>query len=125
MFRFITKDVWIANQVKQFKMVEHPGAAATLVVNDGKVLLVEQYRPAANRDMLELPAGTIDGNETPLECAKRELEEETGYRADQWEAMGHLYPTPGYTNEAFYLFLANDLIKGEQRLDEGEDIKVR
>ncbi|NLJ74485.1 MAG: NUDIX hydrolase [Firmicutes bacterium] len=125
MFRFITKDVWIGSQVRQFKMVEHPGAAATLVIDDGKVLLVEQYRPAANRDMLELPAGTIDGSETPLECAKRELEEETGYQAAHWEPMGHLYPTPGYTNEVLYLFLADDLTMGEQRLDEGEDIKVR
>lgn len=125
MFRFITKDVWIGSQVRQFKMVEHPGAAATLVIDDGKVLLVEQYRPAANRDMLELPAGTIDGSETPLECAKRELEEETGYHAEHWEPMGHLYPTPGYTNEVLYLFLADDLTMGEQRLDEGEDIKVR
>jgi ADP-ribose pyrophosphatase len=125
MFRFITKDVWVGSRVRQFKMVDHPGAAATLVVKDGLVLLVEQYRPAAGRNMLELPAGTIDLTEEPLACAQRELQEETGYSAENWEALGHLYPTPGYTNEVLYLFLASGLTKGEQHLDEGEDIHVR
>ncbi len=125
MFNFITKDVWVGNKVRQFKMVDHPGAAATLVVEDGQVLLVEQYRPAAGRLMLELPAGTIDRGEPPIECAQRELQEETGYSAQHWETLGHLYPTPGYTNEILYLYLASGITKGEQRLDDGEDIKVR
>lgn len=125
MFRFITKDVWIGSRVVQFKMVDHPGAAATLVVKDGLVLLVEQYRPAAARNMLELPAGTVDRTESPLECAQREFQEETGYTAENWEPLGHLYPTPGYTNEVLYLYLASGLSKGEQQLDEGEDIRVR
>lgn len=124
-FRFTTKDVWVGNRVMQFKMVDHPGAAATLVVKDGLVLLVEQYRPAAGRHMLEIPAGTIDRTEPPMECARRELQEETGYSAEHWETLGHLYPTPGYTNEVLHLFLASGLSKGEQHLDEGEDIKVR
>lgn len=125
MFRFITKEVWVGSRVVQFKMVDHPGAAATLVVKDGLVLLVEQYRPAAGRNMLELPAGTIDRAEGPEECARREFQEETGYFAENWESLGHIYPTPGYTNEVLYLFLASGLTKGEQQLDEGEDIKVR
>lgn len=125
MFRFMTKDVWVGNRVMQFKMVDHPGAAATLVVKDGLVLLVEQYRPAAGRNMLELPAGTMDRTEEALGCAQRELQEETGYTAENWEPLGHIYPTPGYTNEVLYLFLASGLTKGEQQLDEGEDIKVR
>lgn len=125
MFRFITKDVWVGSRVRQFKMVDHPGAAAVLVVQDGKVLLVEQYRPAAGRQMLELPAGTIDRSESPLDCARRELEEETGYSAENWEVLGHIYPTPGYTNEVLHLFCASGLTKGEQRLEEGEDIDVR
>lgn len=125
MFRFITKDVWVGSRVRQFKMVDHPGAAAVLAVQDGKVLLVEQYRPAAGRQMLELPAGTIDRSESPLDCARRELEEETGYSAENWEVLGHIYPTPGYTNEVLHLFCASGLTKGEQRLEEGEDIDVR
>ncbi|HHT90318.1 MAG: NUDIX hydrolase [Bacillota bacterium] len=125
MFKFVTKDTWVGNRVRQFKMVDHPGAAATLVVQDGRVLLVEQYRPAAGRHMLELPAGTIDRSEPPIDCAQRELQEETGYTAEHWEPLGHLYPTPGYTNEILYLFLASGLEKGEQHLDEGEDIRVR
>lgn len=126
MFRFVTKEVWVAGRVMQFKMVDHPGAAAALVVKDGRVLMVEQYRPAAGRNMLELPAGTIDLNESPLHCAQRELKEETGYTAEEWEEMGHIYPTPGYTNEILHLFFASGLSKGEQDLpaDEG-DIRVR
>lgn len=124
-FRFTTRDVWVGNRVMQFKMVDHPGAAATLVVDDGQVLLVEQYRPAAGRLMLELPAGTIDRGEPPLECAQRELQEETGYSAEHWETLGHLYPTPGYTSEILHLFSASKITKGEQNLDDGEDIKVR
>ena len=80
MFKFVTKDTWVGNRVRQFKMVDHPGAAATLVVQDGRVLLVEQYRPAAGRHMLELPAGTIDRSEPPIDCAQRELQEETATR---------------------------------------------
>lgn len=126
MFRFITKDVWVGSRVRQFKMVDHPGAAAILVVKDGLVLFVEQYRPAAGRNMLEIPAGTIQRNESPLDCARRELREETGYSADNWETLGHLYPTPGYTNEVLHIFFASGLTKGEQRLEAGEeDIKVR
>lgn len=125
MFRFTTKDVWVGNRVMQFKMVDHPGAAATLVVDEGQVLLVEQYRPAAGRLMLELPAGTIDRGEPPLECAQREFQEETGYSAEHWESHGHVYPTPGYTNEILHLFTASKITKGEQNLDDGEDIKVR
>lgn len=125
MFRFITKDFWVGSRVMQFKMVDHPGAAAALVVKDGLVLLVEQYRPAAGRQMLEIPAGTIDRDESPLECAQRELQEETGYKAENWEPLGHLYPTPGYTNEVLHIFSASSLTKGEQHLDESEDINVR
>lgn len=126
MFRFITKDVWVGSRVRQFKMVDHPGAAAILVVKDGLVLFVEQYRPAAGRNMLEIPAGTIQRSESPLDCARRELREETGYSTDNWETLGHLYPTPGYTNEVLHIFFASGLTKGEQRLEAGEeDIKVR
>lgn len=125
MFRFTTKDVWIASRVKQFKIVEHPGAAATLVVDGDRVLLVEQYRPAAERYMFELPAGTKDLDEDPLTCAQRELAEETGYTAAKWESLGYVYPTPGYTTEVLHLFLAEEISAGEQRLDDGEDILVR
>jgi ADP-ribose pyrophosphatase len=125
LFRFITKDVWIGSRVRQFKMVDHPGAAATLVVQDGMVLFVEQYRPAAARNMLEIPAGTIDRGESPLECAQREFQEETGYSAEHWESLGHIFPTPGYTNEVLHLFFASNLTKGEQQLEAGEDINVR
>lgn len=125
MFRFTTKDVYVNKQVKQFKIVEHPGASAVLVVDDGKVLMVEQYRPAANRFMLELPAGNRKLEESPLECAQRELEEETGYKAENWELIGVIYPTPGYTSEVLNLFLAKGLITGEQRLDEGEELEVK
>lgn len=125
MFRFTTQDVWVANQVKQFKIVEHPGAAAILAIEDNQVLLVEQYRPAARRKMLELPGGTMEAEEAPLDCAKRELKEETGYQADSWEKLGHLYPTPGYTTEVLHLFLAEKLLAGDPELPEDEDVSTR
>ncbi|NLM24676.1 MAG: NUDIX hydrolase [Firmicutes bacterium] len=125
MFRFTTKDVYVNKEVKQFKIVEHPGASAILVVNDDKVLLVEQYRPAANRFMLEIPAGNRRLEESPLDCAKRELEEETGFKAETWKSLGVIYPTPGYTSEVLNLYLAGGLFEGEQRLEEGEELEVK
>ena len=124
MFKFTTQDVWIANKVRQFKIVDHPGTAATMIVDDGSVLLVEQYRPAARRKLMELPAGVLEVGEEPLECAKRELKEETGYTAEKWQSLGKIIPTPGYTTEVLHLYLASNITKGEQRLDEGEDLAV-
>ncbi len=125
MFRFINTDVWVGSQVKRFKIVDHPGAAAIWAVDNGRLLLVEQYRPAAHRYTLEIPAGTIEFGEEPLDTARREFEEETGYKADEYQSMGHIYPSPGYTTEVLHLFTAQGLKEGVQHLEEGEDLTVR
>ncbi len=125
MFRFIEKKVWLANRVKTFNIVEHPGSAAVFAIKDHTLLLVEQYRPAAQCSMLELPGGTIEGTETPRECAERELKEETGCTARHWKSIGKLFLTPGYTTEILHLFNADDLQVGKQELPKDEVVRVR
>ncbi|MFY9140799.1 MAG: NUDIX hydrolase [Thermacetogeniaceae bacterium] len=107
------------------EVVKHPGAVVILPLTDeGEVVMVRQYRHAPGEILLELPAGKRDGGEEPLECAKRELEEETGYTAEQWQVICSFYTSPGFCDELLYLVLAKGLIKGEARPDEGEFIDV-
>ena len=104
--------------------VEHRGGAGVLAVdNDGYVYLVRQYRYAYREDLLEIPAGKLEEGEPPIVTASRELEEETGLQG-KIEEFGLLYPTPGYTNEPLYIFLATDLRLVERHLDEGEFLDV-
>ncbi len=124
MFRFTTKDVFVNGQMREYKIVDHPGGAGILVVEAGRVLLIKQYRPAVREYIWEVPAGILDTDEEPLVAAKRELAEETGYTAKNWKSMGRMYPTPGYTSEILHLFVAQDLIPGEQHLDDGEELEV-
>jgi len=92
------------------EIVRHPGAAAVVPLQDGAVLLVRQNRHAVGADLLEIPAGKLDvPGEEPAACARRELEEETGYRARTLEPMGAFYSSPGFTDERYHLFLATDL----------------
>ncbi len=92
------------------EVVEHPGAAAVLPFLDPQtVLLVRQYRPAANDDLLEVPAGVLDSAEAPETCMQRELAEETGYRAGHLEHVLNCYPTPGFVRERLSLYVAWDL----------------
>ena len=89
------------------EVVQHPGAAAVLVVDaSGKVLLVRQLREAAGKELWEIPAGKLEPGEYPEETAARELREETGLEAGQLTYLGAIYPTPGYSSEIIYLFLA-------------------
>ncbi len=125
MFRFTNRDVWVGSQVRRFQIVDHPGATAIWAEQDGSVLLVEQYRPAARRYMLELPGGTVEIGEEPMETARREFEGETGYIPEDLTALGHIYPSPGYTTEVMYIFKAKGLRPGTQNLDPGEDLRIR
>lgn len=107
------------------EIVEHPGAVAILpVLVDGNILMVKQYRKPVEEFLLEIPAGKLDVGEEPLECAKRELEEETGYKARNWKYMGYIYTTPGFSNEKIHLYLAEALEKTAQNTDEDEFIEV-
>lgn len=105
------------------EVVEHPGGAVIVCLfGNDDILLVRQYRHPFGQEVTELPAGKLDGNEDPLECAQRELREETGYGARQWEKLTALYATPGFCNEVLHLFLARDpYMHGTgQALEEGE-----
>ncbi len=108
------------------EILRHPGAAVVLpVFDDGRVLLVEQHRTTLGGALLELPAGTLEPGEDPLEGAARELEEETGYRARDLRPLVSFYPAPGVTDECMHVFLATGLEEGEQRLDETELVEIR
>lgn len=102
------------------EVVEHPGGV-TLVAFDrgGRLLLVRQYRHPAGRELLELPAGTLDPDESPEGCAERELQEETGYRPGRLERLGGFYTAPGYCSEYLHVFLCTDLV--ESRLEGDEE----
>ena len=102
------------------------GAVAVVpVTEDGKVIIEKQFRYPLNRVITEIPAGKLDSaTEDPLEAAKRELLEETGYRAEEWTFMGSYQPSPAYCDEKIYLYLAQGLQAGEQKLDQGEFLNV-
>ncbi len=107
------------------EVIRHPGATALIAIDDeGKLLLVSQFRIASGRVMLEIPAGTRDLNEPPEVCAPRELQEETGYKPGKLEAMGGFYVAPGYTTEYIYLYLATELVESRLPGDSDEFIEV-
>lgn len=106
--------------------IHHNGAAAVVAVKpDGKLLMVRQYRNALDRYTLEIPAGALDFPEEPkIQCAYRELEEETGYRTEQLEYLMSINTTVAFCDEAIDVFLARDLIPSKQHLDPDENIEV-
>jgi ADP-ribose pyrophosphatase len=106
--------------------IDHPGASAIVpVFEDGRTLLVRQFRYPPRRTFLEVPAGKLDEpDEDPAEVAARELEEETGWRAERFESIGSAYPCIGYSNEIIYVFAAYGLERSEQDLAEGEFVEV-
>ncbi len=106
--------------------IDHPGASAVVpILPDGRVVMVRQYRFPARRTFLEVPAGKLDGpDEDPAEAARRELEEETGWRAGRLEHLASLYSCIGYSNEVIHLYLCRDLRPGTQALAEGEHVDL-
>ncbi len=107
-------------------IVRHAGSAVMMPVDEqGRVLLVRQYRLAALAALWELSAGRVDPGETVLAAAKRELAEETGYRARQWKKLATFYASPGYVAEKMTIFLATDLTRGEATPMEDERIECR
>lgn len=96
-----------------FEIVHHSGGAAILpILPDGTVLLIRQFRPVAGKMVIEIPAGRLDAGEVPADCARRELEEETGYRVGQLIDLGSTLPSVGYTDERIHLFAARALTPG-------------
>ncbi len=102
----------------------HGGACVAALDEEGRVLLVRQYRFGVKEELLELPAGKLEEGEDPAATAARELEEETGYTADSLTKLTELLPTPAYCTERIYLYQAHGLTKGEQRLDRDEFLDV-
>lgn len=107
-------------------LIDHKGAAAVVAVReDGKLLMVRQYRNALERETLEIPAGGLNGREEPTAVAAvRELEEETGYTCDNVELLSTIYTTVAFCNEKIDIYLAKDLKPGRQHLDEDEYLNV-
>ena len=115
----------------ELDMIRHPGASAVLPVvgsarePDPEVVLLRQYRYASGGYLLEVPAGLPDGPDEAWEaCARRELEEETGFRAGSVRELTRIYTTPGFTDEVIRLFLAEDLSEGKAELDDDEFVEV-
>lgn len=105
--------------------VKHPGAVVVIpLLDDGRVLLERQFRYPVGQVMIELPAGKLDAGEDPLDCARRELLEETGYSARQWARAGVMHLAIGYSDEILHIYFARDLSAGERQLDEGEFLDV-
>jgi ADP-ribose pyrophosphatase len=104
-------------------VVIHPGAVTIIPMLEGdRVCLIRNYRVAIGKTLIELPAGTIDNQEPPAETARRELQEETGYRAAKWRELPPFYMSPGILNERMYLFVAEELTLGETAREAGEEI---
>jgi ADP-ribose pyrophosphatase len=104
----------------------HPGACVILpIAQDGNILIIRQFRPSLNRWILELPAGTMESGEPAIACAQRELEEETGYRAQNLIALGTMTPMAGFCDEIQHLYVAQGIVLSQQRqCDDDEVIEV-
>jgi len=103
----------------------HPGAVAVVpVLDDGRLVLVRQYRYPVAKVLLEWPAGKRDAGETTLACAMRELQEETGYTAREWAYGGEIHNAAAYSSESIWIWFARGLLAGPQRLDSGEFVEM-
>ncbi|HZX47387.1 MAG TPA: NUDIX hydrolase [Clostridia bacterium] len=107
------------------EVVEHPGAVGIVALKDnGDIVMVKQYRKAADQVLLELPAGKLEPGEDPADCAARELTEETGYIAGDLRYLVSFYTSPGFSNEVMHMFLATGLREGENDPDDDEMVET-
>lgn len=125
-FSFKTDEAELPNgKITTRDTVDHPGAVAIVpILDDGRILLVKQYRYSAGKELLEIPAGTIEKGEAPDTCARRELKEETGYNAGSMKKILAMYMAPGYSNEVIHLYFATELKAGESHAEEDESITI-
>ena len=125
-FKVVQNEITFSpKETKTYDLVIHPGAVALIPIqNDGKILLVHQWRRAAQKILLELPAGTLEVGETPLECASRELREETGYRAKAITPLTGFFSAPGILSEFLHLYLAENLVEDPLIGDDTEEIDL-
>ena len=107
------------------EVIRHQGAAAVVPLKgDGTVVLIRQFRHAAGGFIYEIPAGKLHQGEDPLECAARELEEEIGYRAGRFDLLSSIFTAPGFADEVIHVYLATELMKGVQNLDQDEVLEI-
>jgi len=107
------------------EIVNHQGAVAVLpLTDDGKMIAVRQFRKPLERTIVEIPAGKLEPGEEPLMCAKRELEEETGFVATTYTHLSSFYTSPGFADELLHVYVATGLTRGERNLDEDEFVDV-
>ena len=112
-------------QTTQREYIRHPGAVVVLpLFEDGRVLLERQFRYPLDRVFIEYPAGKIDAGEDPLACAKRELQEETGYTATDWQFVCTIHNAIAYSDEHLEIYLARGLTAGPSKLDDGEFLET-
>ena len=125
-FNLMNENYTLDNGVtSDMDFIQHPGAAAMVpMLNYQEVVLIKQYRHAIRKFIWEIPAGTLDPNESPINCARRELIEEIGYSATDWHQLGTITPLPGCSDERIHIFLALDLKPAQQELDDDEMINV-
>ncbi|UCD31513.1 MAG: NUDIX hydrolase [Desulfobacterales bacterium] len=123
-FSFVTEDITLPNGIEsEIAMVRHPGSTAIVPLLDNHtVVMTRQYRHPVREYVIEIPAGTMEPGESPANCAKRELEEETGYMANELVELSHIHMLPAYSDEKIYLYLAQNLTKTQQNLDREEII---
>lgn len=125
-FRLDREELALANGTTvDLDIIRHPGAAAIVPFADPRtVVMIRQYRHAVGRVIWEIPAGTLEGGEDPLACARRELIEETGFAAARWSPLGAVTPVPAYSDERIQLFSAAELTPTRQHLDSDELLHV-
>ena len=126
LFSFVSEDVTLPNGSRaEMAMVRHPGSTAVVPLLDGHTVVMElQYRNAVGEYLLEIPAGTMEPGESPLACAKRELEEETGLAATEIIELGKVHIIPAYSDEVIHLYVAMGLSSSRQNLDKDEIIEI-
>lgn len=126
LFSFQVEDITLPNGTRtEAAIVRHPGSTGIVpLADDGSVVMTYQYRHAVGQYLLEIPAGTLEKKESPLACAQRELEEETGFTAAEWLPMAAIHILPAYSDEMIHLFLAKGLKISRQHLDQDEILQV-
>ena len=108
-----------------FEIIRHPGAALIIpFLSKDKLIMLRQLRPVIESYIYELPAGTIDKGESPLECARREIVEETGYSAKKMKRLGFIYPVPGYSTEKIVIYKADGLSSRPRHAEKDEIIEL-
>jgi len=125
-FNFVTEALTLPNgRDTEMAFIRHPGSTAVVPLLDDHTVVMElQYRHPAGEYLLEIPAGTLASGESPLDCARRELKEETGFEAEEWVKLGKIHIIPAYSDEVIHVYVAKGLTPSKQNLDDDEIIEV-